>query len=153
MAALSFDEAFRTHEFFVEIDNMQSPRITKVSGISEGEVEAIEQADGGDNIIHKVSSGIIKYEDLTLERYMDGTKSDKEFKDWFEAMFNKDGTGLGTELRRSGSVVVYLHKKEKLRFTFEGAWIKSSKFSDLDASQSGLLKQTIVLAVERMYRV
>jgi len=153
MAAISFYEAFRTHEFFVEIDNMQSPRITKVSGLSEGEVEALEQADGGDNILHKVSSGIIKYEDLTLERYMDGTKSDTDFKDWFEAMFSRDGTGKGSFLRRSGSVVVYLHRSEVLRFTFEGAWIKSSKFGDLDASQSGLMKQTIVLAVERLYRV
>jgi hypothetical protein len=40
-----------------------------------------------------------------------------------------------------------------MRFAFEGAWIKSSKFTDLDAASSGLMKQTIVLAIERMYRV
>jgi hypothetical protein len=56
-------------------------------------------------------------------------------------------------LRRNGSIVVKEHQAEVMRFVFEGAWIKSSKFSDLDASTSGLMKQTIVLAVERMYRV
>jgi hypothetical protein len=43
--------------------------------------------------------------------------------------------------------------KEIMRFAFEGAWIKSSKFSDLNAGSSELMKQTIVLSVERKYRV
>jgi len=67
MANFGFTEAFRTHEFVVEIDGIDSPNITKVSGLSEGEVEAIEQPDGGANITHKISSGIIKYGDITLE--------------------------------------------------------------------------------------
>lgn len=152
MANFGFDEAYRTHEFVVEIDGIESPRITKVTGLTEGDVEAIEQPDGGSNITHKISSGIIKYGDLTLERNMDGTKTDKDFFDWFKSMFKIDGTGLGSKLRRNGSVVLKEHQKEVMRFTFEGAWIKSSKFSDLDAGASGLMKQTIVLAVERMYR-
>ena len=64
---LALREAYRTHEFVVEIEGIESPNITKVSGLTEGEVEAIEQPDGGANIIHKISSGIIKYGDLTLE--------------------------------------------------------------------------------------
>ena len=153
MAALSFQEAYRTHEFVVEIEGIESPNITKVTGLTEGEVEAIEQPDGGSNITHKISSGIIKYNDLTLERNMDGSAADKGFKEWFQTMFTIDGTGTGSQLRRNGSVVVKVHQKEVMRFVFEGAWIKSSKFSDLDAGASGLMKQTIVLAVERMYRV
>jgi hypothetical protein len=67
-------------------------------------------------------------------------------------MFKLDGTGLGSKLRRSGSIVKKEDGKEVLRIVFEKAWIKSSKFSDLDASSSGLMKQTLVLAVERLYR-
>jgi phage tail-like protein len=152
MANIGFSEAFRTHEFVVEITGIESPRITKVSGLSEGEIEAIEQPDGGANITHKISSGIIKYGDITLERNMDGTKSDADFKTWFETMFTVDGKGIGSGLRRSGSIVKKQFGVEVVRFAFEGAWIKSSKFSDLDAASSGLMKQTIVLAVERMYR-
>jgi phage tail-like protein len=137
----------------VEIEGIESPNITKVTGLTEGDIEAIEQPDGGANITHKISSGVIKYGDLTLERNMDGSKADSDFKDWFQKMFTVDGTGTGSKLRRNGSVVVKEHQVEVMRFVFEGAWMKSSKFSDMDASTSGLLKQTVVLAVERMYRV
>ncbi len=136
----------------VQIDGIDSPGITKVSGLSDGEIEAIDQPDGGANITHKISSGIIKYGDITLERNMDG-KGDAAFKAWFDAMFSIDGKGTGSQLRKNGSVVKNQFGAEVLRFAFEGAWIKSSKFSDLDAASSGLMKQTIVLAVERMYRV
>jgi len=153
MADFGFNEAYRTDEFVVEIEGIESPGITKVSGLSEGEVDAIDQADGGANITHKISSGIVKYDDLTLERHMDGSQADTDFKDWFEEMFKLDGTGQGSQLRRNGSVVKKQFDTEVLRFAFEGAWMKSSKFSDLDAGSSEAMKQTIVLAVERMYRV
>ncbi len=153
MANLAFNEAYRSHEFVVEIEGIESPNITKVTGLSEGEVEAIEQPDGGANITHKISSGIIKYGDLTLERLLDGSNSDKAFKEWFQKMFTLDGSGPGSKFRRNGSVVVKQFNQEIMRFAFEGAWMKSSKFSDLDAAASGLFKQTIVLAVERIYRV
>lgn len=153
MADFGFNEAFRTDEFVVEIEGIESPGITKVSGLSEGEVDAIDQPDGGSNITHKISSGIVKYGDLTLDRNMDGSQADADFKAWFEEMFKIDGTGTGSQLRRNGSVVKKQFGVEVLRFAFEGAWIKSSKFSDLDAATSALMKQTIVLCVERMYRV
>lgn len=153
MTELGFNEAFRTDEFVVEIEGIESPGITKVSGLSEGDIDAIDQPDGGANITHKISSGIVKYDDLTLERNMDGSQTDADFKKWFDDMFKIDGTGTGSQLRRSGSVVKKQFGTEVLRFAFEGAWIKSSKFTDLDAKTSDLMKQTIVLAVERMYRV
>ncbi|WP_437896313.1 phage tail protein [Sorangium sp. So ce124] len=153
MADLGFTEAYRTHEFVVEIEGIESPGVTKVTGLSDGEVDAIDQPDGGSNIIHKISSGIIKHGDITIERNMDGTAADKAFKDWFQEMFKIDGTGLGSKLRRNGSVVKKQFGAEVMRFAFEGAWIKSSKFTDLDASASGLMKQTIVLAIERMTRI
>lgn len=153
MADFGFNEAYRTDEFVVEIEGIESPGITKVTGLSEGEVEPIDQPDGGANITHKISSGIVKYDDLTLERNMDGSQADEDFKVWFQEMFKLDGTGVGSQLRRNGSIVKKQFGQEVLRFAFEGAWIKSSKFTDLNAASSDLMKQTIVLAVERMYRV
>ena len=153
MSELAFSEAFRTNEFVVEIEGLESPGLTKVTGISEGSNEEIKQDDGGSNITHKISSGLITYDDLTLDRNMDGTQADEDFRVWFDEMFKLDGTGTGSQLRRNGSVVKKQFGEEVLRFAFEGAWIKSSKFTDLDAASSDLMKQTIVLAVERMYRV
>ena len=153
MADTGFTEAYRTHEFIVEIEGIESPGISKVSGLGDGEVDSIDQPDGGANITHKISSGIIKHADVTLERNMDGGRADADFKRWFQDMFKLDGTGLGSRLRRNGSVVKKENGREVMRFAFEGAWIKSSKFTDLDAASSGLMKQTIVLAIERMYRV
>ena len=153
MTAPVFVEAFRTHEFVVEIEGIASPGITKVSGLTDGEVDAHEQPDGGTNYVHKISSAMIKYGDITLERHMDGTQTDADFLAWFSEMFKLDGTGVGSNLRRNGSVVKKHFGAEVIRWAFEGAWIKSSKFSDLDAKTDGLMVQTIVLAVERMYRV
>jgi phage tail-like protein len=154
MATIEFNEAYRVHEFTVEIEGIQSPGITKVSGLGDGEVEAIEQPDGGANITHKISSGIIKFGDVTLERNMDGSLADAKLMEWFQEMFKIDGKGLGSSKhRRNGSVIKKQFGLDVMRFVFEGAWIKSSKFSDLDAATSGLMKQTIVLAIERMYRV
>ena len=153
MSEFGFNEAYRTDEFVAEIEGIESPGITKVTGLSDGDVEAIDQPDGGANITHKISSGIVKYDDLTLERNMDGSQADEDFRLWFQEMFKLDGTGTGSKLRRNGSIVKKQFGQEVLRFAFEGAWIKSSKFTDLDAASSALMKQTIVLAVERMYRV
>jgi hypothetical protein len=46
------------------------------------------------------------------------------------------------------------HNGEKvLTFMFTSAWIKSSKFTDLEAGSTTLLKQTIVLEHEGLERV
>jgi len=152
MTAPAFVESFRTHEFVVEIEGIPSPGITKVGGLDEGEISVIEQPDAGSNHVHKIP-GMVKYADITLERHMDGTQTDADFHDWFREMFNLDGKGHGENLRRNGSIVKKHFGQEVIRWAFEGAWIKSSKFTDLDAKSDGLLVQTIVLSVEEVYRV
>lgn len=82
---------------------------------------------------------------------MDGSQADQDFKDWFNEMFKLDGTGTGSQLRRNGSVVKKQFQQEVMRFAFEGAWIKSVNFSDLDAATSDRLMMTVVMAIERMY--
>src|SRR5580765_802783 len=118
MTAPAFVESFRSHEFVVEIEGITSPGITKVSGLTDGEIDAIEQPDGGVNHVHKISSGLIKYGDVTLERHMDGTQTDADFLKWFTEMFKLDGTGIGSNLRRNGSVVKKQFGKEVIRWAF-----------------------------------
>jgi phage tail-like protein len=152
MAELTFQESFRTHGFLVEIEGTQCP-VTKVTGLSEGTTETIEQPDGGSSTVHKISSGTFKFETLTLERNVDGSRFDGIFKDWFTEMFQLNGETRNSTVRRNGAIIKLENGQEVLRFAFYGAWIKSSKFSDLEAGSSGLFKQTLELEHDGLERV
>ncbi len=148
-----FREAYRNNEFVLEIQGIESPGVTKVSGLSEGKTTAVEQFDGGSNVVHKVSSGVVKFDPLTIERHMDGSPADEAFKQWFQEMFRLDGTGQGSSTRRNGSIIKKHFGQEVLRFAFYNAWISSSSFSDLQAGGEELFKQTIVIEHEGLERV
>jgi phage tail-like protein len=152
MAELTFQESYRTHGFLVEIEGTQCP-VTKVTGLNEGMTETIEQPDGGSPTVHKISSGIIKFDTLVIERNMDGSRFDGFFKDWFAEMFQLNGDTQTSSVRRNGAVIKLENGQEVLRFAFYGAWVKSSKFSDLEAGSSGLFKQTLELEHEGLERV
>ncbi|MDH6463711.1 phage tail-like protein [Micromonospora sp. A200] len=152
MAELTFQESYRTHGFLVEIEGTQCP-VTKVTGLNEGMTEAIEQPDGGSPTVHKIASGIIKFDALVIERNVDGSRFDGFFKDWFGEMFQLTGNTQTSSVRRNGAVIKLENGQEVLRFAFYGAWVKSSKFSDLEAGSSGLFKQTLELEHEGLERV
>lgn len=152
MAELTFQESYRTHGFLVEIEGTQCP-VTKVTGLNEGMTETIEQPDGGSPTVHKISSGIIKFDTLVVERNMDGSRFDGFFKDWFAEMFQLNGNTNTSSVRRNGAVIKLENGQEVLRFAFYGAWVKSSKLSDLEAGSSGLFKQTLELEHEGLERV
>lgn len=137
-------EPFRANEFVVEIGTVESPTVTKVSGLSLGETETIEVPEGGTNIVRKISSGVVKFQPLTIERNVDGSTDDRTFKAFFEDMF-KQGSGKGSTVRRDGAIVKKHFGAEVFRITFFGAWVKSASFSDLEAGSNTLLKQTVVL--------
>jgi len=146
-------ESFRANEFTLEINGRVSPSISKVSGLSEGEIETVEQPDGGSNHVFKLAGGKVKFESLTIERYVDGSPDDQEFKDWWDESFARIGTAQGSSSRRSGMVHKHHNGEKVMTFAFFDAWIKSSKFTDLEAGSTGLLKQTIVLEHEGLERV
>jgi phage tail-like protein len=138
-------EPYRANEFVVEIGTAESPTVSKVSGLSLGETETIEVPEGGTNVVHKVSSGVVKFQPLTIERYVDGSADDKLFQEFFETMFKRGAGGKGSTVRRDGAVVKKHFGKEVFRIAFYGAWVKSAAFSDLEAGSSTPLKQTVVL--------
>lgn len=147
-------EAYRTTEFVLMIDGTESPGVTKITGLSEGEIETIEQPDGGSGRIHKIASAVIKYESLTIERNVDGSPEDKRFQEWFQQTFrlNQPLQG-GSGIRKNGMIIKRHNGAPVLTFAFYSAWVKSSKFSDLEAGSNNLFKQTIVLEHEGIERV
>ena len=148
-----FYEGFRANEFIFWVDGTQSPGVSKVSGLSEGEIDTIEQPDGGSNHVYKVAATKIKFESLTVERYVDGSPEDKRFADWFAATFNLNATQNGGSSVRKNGMIQKLHNGQVvLTFSFKNAWVKSSKFTDLEAGSTTLMKQTIVLEHEGLQR-
>jgi phage tail-like protein len=152
MAELTFKESFRTHGFVVEIEGTRCP-VTKVTGLNEGMTDTIEQSDGGSNIVRKISSGIVKFDTLVIERNMDGSEFDAFFKTWFGDMFQLNGTSSGSSVRRNGAIIKLENGQEVLRFAFYEGWVKSSKFADLEAASTNLFKQTIELEHNGLERV
>jgi phage tail-like protein len=147
-------EAYRADEFVVIVAGAESPSVTKVSGLSEGEFDTIEQADGGSHHVFKVSSTKVKFESLTLERNMDGSADDALFRDWFKETFQLNADKpQGSAIRRNGMIEKRHNGETVVRFAFYNAWIKSSKFTDLEAGANSLFKQTIVLEHEGLERV
>ena len=147
-----FYESFRANEFVLIIDGKQSPGVTKVSGLSEGEIDTIEQPDGGSNHVYKIAASKIKFEPLTIERYVDQSPEDGRFRDWFQQTFKLNAPMGGSGVRKNGSIVKYHNGVPVLTFYFYNAWVKSSKFTDLEAGSTNLFKQTIVLEHEGLER-
>ncbi len=141
----NFTNPYRANEFVVEIGGVESPTVSKVSGLSLGETDTVEVIEGGTNVVHKVSSGVVKFQSLTIERYMDGSEDDDLFKAFFEEMFKLNQGGQGSNARRDGAIVKKQFGEEILRLGFYGAWVKSTSFTDLEAGSNTLFKQTVVL--------
>lgn len=100
-------ESYRANEFTLEIDGLLSPSVSKVSGLSEGEIETVEQPDGGTNHVYKLAGNKVKFEPLMIERYVDGSPDDAALKDWFSETFVRIGAGAGSSARRSEMVHKY----------------------------------------------
>jgi phage tail-like protein len=152
MAELTFAESYRTHGFRVEIEGT-SCQATKVTGLNEGHTDVIEMASGGDAIVRKISSGIVKFDNLVIERDMDGTLEDQFFRNWFSDMFQLTGTSKGSSMRRNGAVVKLENGQEVVRFGFVEGFVVSSKFADLEAKSTNLFKQTVEIAHNGLHRL
>ena len=147
-------ESFRSNEFVLMIDGTESPGVSKISGLSEGEIDTIEQPDGGTDHVYKIAASKIKFESLTIERYVDGSPEDKRFQTWFQQTFKlNQQTQGGSSVRKNGMIVKKHNGVPVLTFAFYQAWVKSSKFTDLEAGSTNAFKQTIVLEHEGLERV
>lgn len=152
MAELTFHESYRTHGFVVEVEGTRVP-VTKVTGLTEGMTDTIEQMDGGDTIVRKIASGVVKFDTLVIERNMDGSPNDTFFHDWFREMFQLNGPSGGSSIRRNGAVIKLENGQEVMRWLFFEGWVKSSKLADLESNSTNLFKQTIEIEHNGLERV
>ncbi|MFN3241083.1 MAG: phage tail protein [Planctomycetota bacterium] len=145
---------YQTSEFVFVIDGMESPGVTKISGLTEFNIEVIEQPDGGSMTVHKLAGNKVTYDTLTVERRMDGSPEDQRFKDWLEETWKLNrATQGGSNVRKDGMIIKRHRGEDVLTFAFYGAWIKSSKFSDFEAGTTNLLTQTLELEHAGLERV
>ena len=152
MAELTFAESYHTHGFLIEVHGTAC-RATKVTGLNEGHTDVIEVASGGDSIVRKIASGIVKFDNLVIERDMDGTPEDAFFRDWFSEMFQLTGASHGSSIRRNGAVVKLENNIEVLRFGFVEGWVVSSKFADLEAKSTNRFTHTVEVAHNGLHRL
>jgi len=112
-------ESYRSNEFVLVVDGTESPGVSKISGLSEGEVETIEQPDGGTNHVYKIAAAKVKFDPLTIERYVDGSPQDARFRDWFRSVFQLNSTTQGGSGVRKNGMIEKRHNGTKvLTFAF-----------------------------------
>lgn len=147
-------EGFKATEFVIIIGERESPGVTRITGLTEGMYDTIEQPEGGSTHIHKISSSKVKFDTLTVERRVDGSEEDQRWLDWWrETFFLSEDVSQGSRVRRSGRIVKRDNGVPVLAFMFYDGWIKSSKFSDLEAGSDNLLTQTIEIEHEGLERI
>ena len=95
--------------------------MTKVTGLNEGMTDTIEQPDGGSPVVHKIASGVIKFDTLVVERNMDGSSLDQFFQDWFGDMFQLNGAAQAPPNGATAPVIKLENGNEVLRFAFYDA--------------------------------
>ena len=154
MPEVTFREPFHSHGFVLEVAG-QRCGVTKVSGLTEGHMDVMEVMDGGSTHVHKASGGVVKFDNLVLERYMDGGPGDKIFADWFSEMFQLNGPSGGSSTRRTISLIKLdpPGQQETMRFLFHDAWVVNSKFTDLEAGSNNPFKQTVEIAHSGIERI
>ncbi|HEX4694644.1 phage tail protein [Sphingomonas sp.] len=147
-------EGYKATEFVIMIDGTESPGVTKVTGLNEGMYDTVEQPDGGGFRIHKISSSKVKFDTLVIERRVDGSPEDQRWQDWWRSTFYlSENRSLGSRVRKSGQIIKRDNGVPVLAFMFFDGWIKSSKFTDLEAGSDGFLTQTIEIEHEGLERI
>ncbi len=152
MAELTFNESYRTHGFAIEVEGTRCP-VTKITGLNEGMTETIEQADGGSAFVRKIAAGVVKFDNLVIERNMDGSEFDQFFHDWFREMFQLNGSSGGSSVRRNLAVIKLENEAEVMRWLCYEAFVIKSQLADMEAASAGLFKQTIEIAHNGLERV
>ncbi len=147
-------DGMKATEYRLLLDGLESPGITRISGLSEGSYDTIEQPDGGGLLVRKISSTKVKYEMLTIERRMDNSPEDQRFLDWWRETFHlSENFSRGSRVRRSFQIVKLDYGEPVLTFLVMQAWIKSSKFSDLEAGSDSFFTQTLEIEHEGLERI
>lgn len=147
-------DGMKATEYRLMLDGLESPGVTRISGLSEGTFGVVEQPDGGGLLVRKVSTAKVTFETLSITRRMDGSPEDQRFLDWWrETFYLSENFSRGSQVRRSFQIVKLDYGTPVLAFLVMRAWIKSSKFSDLEAGSDAFFEQTVELEHEGLERI
>lgn len=146
-------EKWKNNHFVLEIEGISSPAIDEVTGISLGEAGTVEIVDAGTNLVEKISSGIVRFQPLTLMKIADGTQADRDWLAWFTLTFdlNNPTANLGSQSRKNGAIIKKEYGVEVARFAFVGGWIKSFTAPDLASGNEEVARYTIVLEHQGLF--
>lgn len=146
-----------SQNFFLEIDGEVVSVLSSVSGLDiEVEVATLQQVGKAGKIqMVRTLGNQVKAPDITLTRMAPADSANDKLWKWFndirdKGMKHADRGGS----RKNGSIVVYdTSNAEVLRFNFFNAWPSKIGTDQLSADSHDPVKETIVLACERLERV
>ena len=154
-------EKLKNNHFIVVIGGMDSPAIQEISGLSEGESGVISRVDAGTNIENKMSTGIVKFPELTMKRDMADDVTDDEWLVWWLEAFDlkggsisePEGYGKGSETRRDFLIKKRNYGVDVMLFTVYDGWISQSVFDDLTSDGDSIWQQTMTINHDGLKRV
>ena len=144
-------ESYRANEFVLMIDGTpESRRQQGERASARARSTRSSSPTAAANHVYKIAAAKVKFEPLTIERYVDGSPEDKRFRDWFRQMFNLNSKEQGGSAVRKNGMIEKLHNGEKVHDLLVQE--RLDQVVEVHRPGSGidrrLLKQTIVLEHE-----
>lgn len=141
-------DPYRNFKYEVESSGFPRAGFSKISGLKQT-TENTQYREGGENETPHQLPGQTTFEDITFER---GVSVDEDFVNWCNLIFNVDNVdGQQGDNNFRKDVTIYLKDKAGARvkkWKVVRAWPKERSYSDLDASSSDVLIETLVLCNE-----
>ena len=139
------EDPLPSHMFLVEIDGIAQASFREVSGL-RCETEMIEYRDGSDPNTVRLLPGLTRCGPIVLRS---GLTTSTELWNWVKQIHD----GMTPVPRKNGSVIIMDQSRtERARYNFYNAWPVSYELPPLDASSTGVLLESLELAVERIER-
>lgn len=137
-----------TSSFNLEFDSVILESFRKCSGIaSESEVIEYKEATGKGKLIIRKFEGAMKWDDITLERRLEGSKA---LWEWRKQVIDGDIDSA----RRSGSIVALDSMgNEVARWNFEAGWPSKYTGVDFDAGSNDAATESLTIVHEGLERV
>lgn len=142
--------------FFMELDKFDSFVLQSVSGL-EVELDVVETAQntkGGLQAHVKTLGGALKTPTFNVTRMAPQSAKDDPVWKWFISLRDKGFKGrVDPDNRRGGEIVLYDNTLTAIvRYTLVGVWPSKIVTSDLSASESTPLTETITFQSELITR-
>lgn len=145
-------DPYKNFKFRVKWDGRYVAGISKV-GPLKYTTDVVEHREGGDPSTIRKSPAQTKYDPITLER---GVTHDPEFENWAGSVYNIEGDAAMSlkNFRKDITIDLFNEQGQKvIAYNVFRCWISEYLAqSDLDATGSGVLIQTITLQHEGWQR-